>query len=180
MHSWRVLLLPYLEEHELYEEYDFSQPWDSEANQRLAGRMPKVFALHGEYTPGRVTTNYLAVVGPDTLWPGASPRQPDDITDDPATTILIVENVGAEVHWMEPRDLDRATLPLEIGRPDGISSTYDPPAVVMLDDSLRKVALDLPAETLDAMLTSAGGEEFDDPGDGYLLDGRMRPRRNDP
>jgi hypothetical protein len=36
MHSWRVLILPYLEENELFEKYDFTQPWNSEANLRLA------------------------------------------------------------------------------------------------------------------------------------------------
>ena len=44
MHSWRVLLLPYLEQHGLYNQYDFNAPWDSPQNQALAAKMPAVYA----------------------------------------------------------------------------------------------------------------------------------------
>ncbi len=57
MHSWRVLLLPFVEGAELYAAYDFAQPWNSEANLRLAEQMPPIYAFHGEYAPGVVTTN---------------------------------------------------------------------------------------------------------------------------
>ena len=43
MHSWRVLILPYLEEGELYKQYNMNEPWDSPHNRTLAAKMPKVY-----------------------------------------------------------------------------------------------------------------------------------------
>ena len=40
MHSWRVLLLPFLEASDVYNRYDFNEPWDSPKNSRLANFMP--------------------------------------------------------------------------------------------------------------------------------------------
>ena len=56
--------------------------------------MPKLFAFHGTKFP-TTTTNYLAVVGKDTMWPGAKERKRDEIKDGTAHTILIVENTGS-------------------------------------------------------------------------------------
>ena len=71
-HSWRILILPYIEAEGLFEEYGFSEPWDGPNNRQLAGRMPRLYAFHGDERPGNTTTNYLAVIGPETAWPGAS------------------------------------------------------------------------------------------------------------
>ena len=62
-HSWRVLLLPYLGHRDLFDQYDFSQPWDSPKNLRLLDRMPAVFhdPIYGEEL-GHFT-HYAAVVG---------------------------------------------------------------------------------------------------------------------
>ena len=179
MHSWRVLILPYLEEQELFNRYDFSQPWNSEANMRLASEMPSIYAFHGEYKPGTVTTNYLAVVGENTVWPGASPRATDEITDDLSSTILIVENAGEDVHWMEPRDLHFNSMSLAVNDPKGVSSKYLAPAVVMLDDSLLRLEDDLTKNVLRAFLTVNGGERLESTSDGWrlLADGRLREER---
>ena len=44
MHSWRVLILPFLEQQSLYEQYDFREPWDGPNNIQLLGNMPDVFS----------------------------------------------------------------------------------------------------------------------------------------
>lgn len=179
MHSWRVLILPYLEHRELYDKYDFTQPWNSEANLRLAKEMPRVFAFHGEYKPGVVTTNYLAVVGKNTVWPGVSTTANDGITDDLSSTIMIVENIGEETHWMEPRDLHVDSMSFEVNHPKGVSSKYETPAVAMLDGSLRKLEVELPSDVFKAMLTVNGGEPLAATGDTWrlLFDGRSRQER---
>ncbi len=62
-HSWRVLLLPYLGHRDLFEQYDFSQPWDSAKNLRLLDKMPAVFhdPIYGEKLGP--FTHYAALVG---------------------------------------------------------------------------------------------------------------------
>jgi hypothetical protein len=179
-HSWRVLILPYLEESELHKEYDFDEPWDGPNNRKLAARMPRLYAFQGFDRPGNTTTNYLAVVGDETVWPGAKTVSPADVTDGLTTTILMVENLGAGVHWMEPRDLSLAGMDLRVNNPAGVSSPYDDPAVATLSGDLQKLRVDMTPATLRGLLTIRGGERLESDGSGgweLLPDGRMRSMR---
>ena len=62
-HSWRVLLLPYLGHRDLFEQYDFSQPWDSAKNLPLLDKMPAVYydPIYGEKLGH--DTNFAALLG---------------------------------------------------------------------------------------------------------------------
>src|SRR5579863_9248252 len=51
MHSWRVLILPYLDQLPLYKEYNFSEPWDGPNNSRLLNRMPPAFSCPSHSGP---------------------------------------------------------------------------------------------------------------------------------
>ena len=62
-------------------------------------------AFSGDYKPGTTTTNYLAVVGRNTVWRPGQPINSKDVKDGLSSTILIVENRGMNINWMEPRDL---------------------------------------------------------------------------
>ena len=42
--SWRVKLLPFLEQNALYQQFHLDEPWDSEHNLKLVDRMPAYFA----------------------------------------------------------------------------------------------------------------------------------------
>ena len=150
-HSWRVLILPYINGEELFKQYRFDEPWNGPNNRTLADHMPKTLAYTG--AERGTTTNYLAVVGKETMWPGAESRKRADIKDGLGDTILIVENNGLGVHWMEPRDLLFDTMPLEIDHPYGISSWYKFPAVVTADDSVRRISKDMSPDALRAALT---------------------------
>lgn len=173
-HSWRVLVLPYIEQQELFEAYHFDEPWDGPHNHTLAARMPKVYRFHNRSEPGQTTTNYLAVVGPGTLWPGAEGRKLADVTDGLCDTILIAENRGLDVGWMEPRDLHFDTLPTEMNHPLGVSSWYTTPAAVMADGSVHTFPLTLSAADLRAKLTAVGGDGASG-ASRKLPDGRQRP-----
>jgi hypothetical protein len=177
-HSWRILLLPWLEQGDLYREYNFEEPWDGPNNRKLAARMPRVYALHGDWQPGSTTTNYLAVVGPETVWRGSTGVQANAVKDGTSNTILLVENKGAGIHWMEPRDFSFAEMDYMLNSPRGISSRYADPAVVMLDSSIFRLTSKVDPTTLRALLTINGGEEmrWDQEHGWHLLpDGRQRP-----
>lgn len=176
-HSWRMLLLPYLEQAHLQRRYDFDAPWNGPKNGTLAAAMPRLFAFHGDYREGRTTTTaYLAVVGQETVWPGAGTLTMDDVKDGASRTILIVENRGAGIHWMEPRDLEFARMPFTLNKPVGIGSRYEDPAVVLLDGTVLRLQPNLAPEVLKALLTRAGGEDLNrtDTGWEILPDGRDR------
>ena len=67
--SWRVAILPYLEEEDLHEQFHLDEPWDSEHNKKLIARMPAVFRCpDSQAAPGKTT--YLTVRGKDTIFPG--------------------------------------------------------------------------------------------------------------
>ncbi|HEY2837871.1 MAG TPA: M56 family metallopeptidase, partial [Pirellulales bacterium] len=66
-HSWRVALLPYLEQNALYKEYKLDEPWDSENNKKVLAKMPAVFRCP-EDNPNSTNSSYFAVVGPKTLF----------------------------------------------------------------------------------------------------------------
>ena len=104
-----------------------------------------LYAFHDTKFP-TTTTNYLAVVGKDTMWPGAEGRKRDEIKDGTSETILIVENNGLGVHWMEPRDLAFDTMNFRLDTPDGISSWYKYPAIVTADGSVRRLSKEMTRE----------------------------------
>jgi hypothetical protein len=163
MHSWRVLLLPFLEQRELYEAYHFSEPWDGPNNRKLLAHRPRTYGFHDRRSEGSTVTNYLAVVGDETVWPHDRAVSMSQITDGAGQTILVVENHGADVPWTEPRDLDLATMELDLRArsPNGVSSRFAPPAVASAAGYVHTLALDLPPETLRALLTASGGEQVE-------------------
>src|SRR5438034_9067098 len=63
LHSWRVLLLPYLEHEELYRRFLLTEPWDSPANRDLLPCIPKVYAAR-EATGEPYATFYQVFDGP--------------------------------------------------------------------------------------------------------------------
>ena len=106
-HSWRVLILPFMNEQALYDQYDFDEPWNGPQNSQLLGKIPRLFqcpahARHGE--TASPCTHCVAVVGPTTAWPGPVGRKLSDFSESD-TTALVVEANDLGVAWLEPRDL---------------------------------------------------------------------------
>jgi hypothetical protein len=61
--SWRVALLPYLGEDNLFQQFKLHEPWDSPHNKKLLARMPKVFQEPGEQPDDTGLTRYQVPVG---------------------------------------------------------------------------------------------------------------------
>ena len=171
-HSWRVLLLPFLQEGALYDQYDFSQPWNGPNNRRLAGgaTMPLLYrCLSDRSGESSATTSYVAVVGSDTAWPGERPRRLSEFRH-PSNTILLVEVKNSGIHWMEPRDLTvlEALRGINPRGKRGISSAhvfqrgyfvsrrYAGVNVAFADCSVRYLLEGFPPEMLGRLLSVAG------------------------
>lgn len=106
LHSWRTLLLPYLDERELYSRIDLSKPWDDPVN--LGVYPPSLRSYQcPELTDAPGKTTYLAIVTPESaLRPGASCNI-SDITDGSSNTLLVIDTEAAHaVPWMAPHDAD--------------------------------------------------------------------------
>ena len=102
--SWRVMILPYLGYDDLYRQVKLDEPWDSPSNLRLARQIPHYYQCPAQKAGKEGETSYLAVVGPQTAWPGSEGRRLPPSTTFPGK-ILVVEATGYEVSWMEPRDM---------------------------------------------------------------------------
>ena len=159
MHSWRVLILPYIGRDDLYKRYRFDEPWDGPNNRKLHGEIVKWFQCPSQNSVANPqATSYVAVVGPRTAWRGDRPVKLSDFIDNPETTILLVETMDSGIHWMEPRDLEYPPMPAEINPPSGggISSYHmDLAYVLYADGSVSSLPND--AENIDAPLTIDDG-----------------------
>jgi len=167
MHSWRVLILPFLEEKGTYDLYDFDEPWDGPNNSKLLGRVPRIFQCpKQDRSGGQMThTSYAVVVGPGTMWPGDESVCSRDVTDGTSRTLLVVEVADSGIEWMEPRDLqiDKLAPNINPTSGQGISGKHrDKGAnVVFADGHYEYLPEDLTPEQIRAMLSRAGGEEVD-------------------
>ncbi|MGV3484713.1 MAG: DUF1559 domain-containing protein [Planctomycetaceae bacterium] len=153
LHSWRVLLLPYLEERPLYDRFDLTQPWDSPANRALAQPMPEVYQspLYGQ--PGSDQTHYLTVRDPRSAFPDSSGVRFDDLTDGIANTLVVAELANKTVIWTQPDDAQPADLYTAINAPESTGVV-----VVLADGSVSVLSPSTPQDDLDAMMTRNGGE----------------------
>lgn len=155
MLSWRVMILPYLEQEELYKQFHFDEPWDSDHNKKLIDKMPKVFSMPKNMSkPGQ--THYRVFVGKGALWDWVTGTTFAQITDGLSNTILAVE-AEEGVPWTKPDEFEfdpKAALP-KFGRffKGGFNAAF-------ADGSVRFIRHTLDEMTMKAMITMAGGEVF--------------------
>jgi hypothetical protein len=105
--SWRVLLLPFLEQTDLYKEFRLDEPWDSPHNIKLLSKMPNIYAppdgKKAKVPPYHTVCHVF--VGRQTAFERPSGlRLQDDFPDGTNNTLLIVE-AGKPVPWSKPEDL---------------------------------------------------------------------------
>ncbi len=120
--SWRVYILPYIGQKQLFDRFHLNEPWDSEHNKALIEKMPDVFhPAKSQAEKGK--TNYLAPVGNGALYSSNRDEpQTKDIKDGPSNTLMVVEvDDRHAVIWTKPDDL--AFDPKEPTR--GIGSLYE-------------------------------------------------------
>ncbi len=162
-HSWRALLLPFLGEKELYDAYDFHEPWDGPHNRKLAERVVEVYRCpdSDQGRPGR--TNVVAIVGSQTMWPGPECVSLAHIPHGTSATILLMELVESDIGWTEPRDVVlRELLPAystQLGT-RWAASGRNMVHVVMCDGSIRRLENNIARSRLFASLTRDGGNPF--------------------
>lgn len=177
--SWRTILLPYAEASVLYEKYKLNEPWDSPHNKALMQSSIEVFRCPSNKTDfGKPTTNYVAVIGPNTAWRSdGTVVSVKDFTDGVSNTILLVETKEAGIHLFEPRDLSLDQMILSINSPvgQGISSDHRIKTqslgihVLMADGTVWRLPDKTPPEVIHALLTINGGEKIIQDDEGWRV-----------
>ena len=152
--SWRVALLPYLGQKELYREFKLDEPWDSLHNKKLIARLPAAFRKPFTYPKDDGRTNTLVVTGPGTLFDGSAGVRKADVADGLGRTMSAVEAGGGRtVYWTKPADLTFAP-----GRPPDVFGPWDSGScwAVFADGSVRALTKKEDGPRLSALITRAG------------------------
>jgi hypothetical protein len=156
--SWRVELLPYLEQRELYKQYRLDQPWDSEANLKVLAQMPDIFRAP-EDSPGSTNTSYFAIAGPGTVFAGREGTKFTEITDGTSNTLLFAE-AKRPIPWTKPQDIDydpdQALPPLGGWRENNFIAA-------MCDGSVHLLTPSTSADFLKRWIEKADGEQTPSP-----------------
>jgi hypothetical protein len=155
LYSWRVALLPYLDEGALYNQLHLNEPWNSAHNLPLLRRTPKVFQMPGDLPEQEGMTFIQVFTGPNTPFNGdQGPRMPASFPDGTSQTILIAEASRA-VNWASPQDIVyNSQLPprMFLGNRSGTGTV-----VGLADGSTRVIDRSVSDETLRRAIDPADG-----------------------
>jgi RNA polymerase sigma factor (sigma-70 family) len=157
--SWRVAILPFIEQNELYNQFKLDEPWDSEHNKKLIAKMPNIYVTPAvkQLEPGM--TYYQVFTGPKTVFDGKTKMTITDITDGTSNTILVIEAKDPVV-WTKPADL---VFPKEKDKFPAVGGHFkDVVLVGLCDGSVRYLPASLPVATMRALVTPQGGEPIPD------------------
>ena len=162
LHSWRTLILPYLDEEPLYKTIDLSKPWNDPANAKACETSLSLFRCLESVGPLNTTT-FLAITGPDGCLIPGKPRRLAEITDGTASTLMVIE-AGEEnaVPWMAPVDADEL-LVLSLG-PNSKLHHAGGMNACFVDSAVRFLTAKMPASLRLALMTISGNEKVADDG----------------
>jgi RNA polymerase sigma factor (sigma-70 family) len=156
--SWRVAILPFLDQKNLYDQFKLDEPWDSEHNKKLIAKMPKEYAAPFGTSAKNGETYYQVVAGPKTLFDGPKKIAMKDIRDGTSNTILALEAKDS-VPWTKPADL---TLPADIDTKLPVGDHFTKGFhVVLCDGSSWLISAETSTASLRALITPSGGEIAD-------------------
>lgn len=156
LHSWRTLILPFLEQKPLFDQIDLSKAWDDPANAAALNASVAAYRCPSAGCPENHTT-YTAILAPNGCFLPAESRRLAEISDDHAQTLLVIE-VDPEhaVPWMAPTDADLNVLlgfnrETKLAHPGGFNAAF-------VDGSVRFLLAELPADERRALVSIAGDD----------------------
>ena len=147
--SWRVAMLPFIVEEELYNHYRFDEPWDSEHDRQLIDKMPALF--RSPFAPELQPAGHTNIQGFATkrgLMEPANGSSFASVSDGLSNTILAIETAES-VPWTKPVDLKTTKVKL---------IEKHPLLVLIADGSVDVIAQPIDQDKLDKMITRDGGE----------------------
>jgi type II secretory pathway pseudopilin PulG len=156
LHSWRTLILPYLDQAPLYGKIDLSKPWDDPVNAKAFETEIATYSCPSA-TFEKCHTSYMAVVGSNACFQPTAPRKLSEITDNHAQTWMVIEaDPKLAVHWMSPLDADDTVL-FGFG-PKSKMSHAPGTHVLLVDGTIRVVPGEMSEAERRALISIAGGD----------------------
>jgi hypothetical protein len=155
--SWRVHLLPYMEQEPLYKQFKLDESWDSEHNKKLITQIPSIYRPSNPKLAAEGKTRMVAPVGSKMIFkPDAPGGKLEEVLDGTSNTVLLVEADDEHaVLWTKPDDLN-----VDLKKPFAGLAIRQPGAFLALiaDGSTRLIKKSADANTVAAMFTRGGGE----------------------
>jgi prepilin-type processing-associated H-X9-DG protein len=155
--SWRVAILPYIEQLELYHKFKLDEPWDSPHNKALLKEMPPTYLCPSRRGGEPYTTTYRVFIGPGAMFEKGQATRIAMVTDGTSNTILVVEAKDA-VPWTKPDaelPFDPQAQPSLFGagspHPGGFNANF-------ADGSVRFLKNSINLNVFKALVTRNGGE----------------------
>jgi hypothetical protein len=157
-HSWRVAILPYIEEHELYKQYKLDEPWDSENNKKVLAQMPAAYRSPAA-TNGATSSSYYVLTnekGMFTTTPVAKGTSMARIADGTSNTVMAIE-ANVDIPWTKPEDITlvEGKVPdLKLVNPFFFRAAF-------ADGSVRTLPIKIDAQTLLNLIQINDGNVID-------------------
>ncbi len=161
LHSWRTLILPYLDQQPLYDTIDLTRPWDDPANEKARETMLHAYRCPSvaDMPPNHTTS--LAIVAPGSLFAPAESRKLSDITDGTEQTIAVLEAPSdRSIPWMSPQDADEALF-LSLSKESNLPHRGGTHAL-LCDGSVRFLSLNLSPAARRALISIAASDKVGD------------------
>lgn len=160
LHSWRTLLLPYLDQAPLYNMINFAKPWNAPENAHAYESRIPGYQCPSAIMP-KTSTAYLAIVGNSCCFNPTQTRKFSEVTDGLSNTLAVIEVTPEQaVHWMSPLDAyEELVLAIE---PHTKQSHTGGTHVLVANGAVRFLPGTTSASTRRALLTIAGGETIGD------------------
>jgi Protein of unknown function (DUF1559) len=172
-HSWRTLILPFVEMETLYGLLDFAEPWNGPKNRTLTATQISTYQCPADEGLPANQSSYCLVTGPGRLASGSQVLRSSDVTDGLANTILVIDG-ATERPWAAPGDV---TIDELLSKTDAEGNVLLPGAhsvvrdffwegdgmalVLCADGASRRIPARMPKKVLHALLTIDGGESVD-------------------
>jgi hypothetical protein len=159
--SWRVHILPFIEQEQLYKQFKLNEPWDSEHNKKLIPLIPKTFRSPRQAAALKDKTTYLAPLGKSFIFDDPKGIKISQITDGTSNTIALVESDDDRaVTWTKPEDIT-----IDPKNPiNGLLGHYaEGFHAAFADGSVQFIKKTIEQKSLWALFTKDGGEVVEFP-----------------
>lgn len=157
--SWRVQILPFLEEQELYSKFRHDEPWDSEHNLTLVNEMPAMFAVGSPDSAKAGKTRLVFPQHRSAMYrgPGETTKFRDVLDGLSNTFLAVIADEDHAVTWTKPDD-----LPIDLQQPRrGWATGEDAAIALMADGATVFINPELDQSTVAALITRDGREVID-------------------
>jgi len=159
--SWRVHILPFLEQAELYQQFHLDEPWDSPHNKSLVAKMPLVYRFGGGKLGQGMTTLVVPKYGDEARAIGDAPQGAGfrEYRDGTSNTIMALEVSEADATiWTKP---DTFEINPQAPR-RGLEARGGRPLILMGDGSVHRLSASAADNDVRGLFTRAGGETIAD------------------